>query len=148
MCEFICLYTHIHAYHINSNEYIHTHAYPHTDGRYGRGGVRTSVGQGLNCCKRLNWRVCDVFFLHVCSVLLYVQCVAVCCSVLQCVAMWCSVLQRVTACCSVLQCVVVCCSVCSVFEDNFIGMFVMHLSSVVAVCCSVLQCVAVCCSAA
>ena len=40
-----------------------------------------------------------------CSVLQYVQCVAVCCSVLQCVAACCSVLQCVAVCCSVLQCV-------------------------------------------
>ena len=58
----------------------------------------------------------------------WLQCVAVCCSVLQCVAVCCSVLQCVAVCkdsnavpgkpcayrevgCSVLQCVAVCCSV-------------------------------------
>jgi len=41
----------------------------------------------------------------------WLQCVAVCCSVLQCVAVCCSVLQCAAVCCSVLQCVAVCCSV-------------------------------------
>jgi len=40
-----------------------------------------------------------------CSVL---QCVAVCCSVLQCDAVWCSVVQCVAVCCSVMQCVAMC----------------------------------------
>ena len=39
---------------------------------------------------------------------LFLQLIAVCCSVLQCVAVCCSV---VAVCCSVLQCVAVCCSV-------------------------------------
>jgi len=61
-----------------------------------------------------------------------VQCVAACCSVLQRVAVRFSVLQCVAMHCSVLQCIGMCCSVLQC----------------VAVCCSVLQCVAVCCSVA
>jgi len=90
---------------------------------------------------------------------MFLQCVAVRCSVLQCITVClcaasrmriypmhcslrrlplllevfvrtCSVLQRVAARCSVLQCVAMCCSVLQC----------------VAVCCSVLQCDAVCCS--
>ena len=69
----------------------------------------------------------------------FVQCVALCGSVLQCVALCCSdqscsllteFVQCVAVCCSVLQCVAVCSSVLQC----------------VAVCCSVLQCVAVYCS--
>ena len=86
-----------------------------------------------------------------CSVMRFVQCVAVCCSVLQCVAVCYSVLCRLgeeqvmrfypeiwaDMCCSVLQgiystlqCVAGCCSV---------------LQCVVE-CCSVLQYASVCCS--
>ena len=40
---------------------------------------------------------------------IWLQCVAVCCSVLQCVAVCCSVLQCVAVRCCVLQCAAVCC---------------------------------------
>ena len=53
----------------------------------------------------------DVLHAVRCSVLLVLQCVAVCCSVLQCAAVHCSVLQCVAVCCSVLQCVAACCNV-------------------------------------
>jgi len=70
----------------------------------------------------------------------FLVCVAVCCSVLQCVAV----------CCSVLQCVAVCCSVSSfsvkhdsVHDDALQDMTTYRIVIIVcvAVCCSVLQCV-------
>ena len=56
-----------------------------------------------------------------CSVL---QCVAVCCSVLRCVAMCCSVLQRVAVCHSALQCVAACCTFVFVLSSISVNVFV------------------------
>jgi len=63
----------------------------------------------------------------------WMQCVALCCSVLPCAVVCCCVLSCAAACCSVLQCAAVCC-------------IVLRCA---AVCCCVLPCVAqthVCCS--
>jgi len=49
---------------------------------------------------RLSW---IVYLRDMLSIVLELQCVAVCCSVLQCVAVCCSVLQCVAVCCSVLH---------------------------------------------
>ena len=78
----------------------------------------------------------------------FLQCVAVCCSVLQCVAVCGSVsplhtkhaaIHTISAvCCSVLQCVAACCR-CTLNLQIFI-----QFLQCVAVCCSVLQCVAAC----
>jgi len=65
----------------------------------------------------------------------FLQCVAVCCSVFQCVAVCCSVLQCVAVCCRVFQCVAECCGWCW----RHAGLF--HF-----VYCIVLRCVAVFCS--
>ena len=80
------------------------------------------------------------------SVLLVLQCVAVCCSVLQCVAMCCSVSQYGAVYCSVLQRVAVCCSAYEQLIAHTLCSVCTHSMQCVAVCCSVLQCVAVCCS--
>jgi len=105
-------------------------------------------------------------FRYTRSVSQYLQCVAVCCSVLQRVAVCCSVLQQcVAACCSVLQSVVVCCSVLRCVAVSHVThsslntravcyvlcvvcgvRYLLRCVAVVAVCCSVLRCVAVCCS--
>jgi len=74
------------------------------------------------CASQGSWIQCVAVC---CSVL---QWIAVCCSVLQCDAVWCSVMQCVAVCCSVLQCVAVRCSV-------------MQCD---AVHCSVLKCVTLC----
>ena len=109
-----------------------------------RAGAR---GGGVLCGKELVHEVqkfveCDV-------VLVGLQCVAVCCSVLQCVAVCCSVLHCVAACCIVLQTVAVCCSVlqcvavCQKIDEYDVVLVGLQC---VAVRCRVLRCVAQRCS--
>ena len=61
------------------------------------------------CCSGAVWHARIQFFyiIFICNYVcicvdIYIQCVAVRCSVLQCVVVCCSVLQRVAVCCSVL----------------------------------------------
>jgi len=72
--------------------------------------------------------------VRVCQVVLFVQCVAVCCSVLQCVAVCCSVLQWYDVCYSVLQLE----RVCQVAVHNAHDLF---RSNVQSACACVLVCV-------
>ena len=113
-------------------------------------------------CVAVSWVCCSVmqYVAAWCNVLyvschdfiahgmlhIWLECVAVCCSVLQCAAVCCSVLQClecVAACCSVLQCVVVCRFTTSLHTSD---LSLLQCIAVCWVCCSVLQCVAVCCS--
>jgi len=78
------------------------------------------------------------------AIYVYIQCVAVCCSVLQCAAVCCSVLQCVTVCFSVLQLGWQRLQLQRQHEMRCVCIFTMLQR--VAVCCCLLQCVAVCCS--
>ena len=104
--------------------------------------VRNTLQHAATYCNTNN-----AYSIHMMS---YIQCVAVCCSVMQCVAVCCSVLQCVAVCCSVLQRIAVCFRVlqCVAVCGSMLQCVTMCCSVLqcVAVCCSVLRCAAVCCS--
>ena len=98
MRECVCVFMYICTY-------IHTHIYMYTCTHAHTQKIQTYTYCRYLCNKQY-YRVHGPkkigYALQYCSVLLCVQYIAVCYSVLQCVAMWCSVLQCVAVCCRIL----------------------------------------------